>query len=73
MNQPTPQKVMRRTEVQACLGVGVTKLYALINKGIVPAPAHLGKTSIWFENEILAVQNRLIAERDAARAEKPAA
>lgn len=62
------RKALRLPAVLEALGVSKTTFYDGITAGIYPKPTKLspgGKSSIWFEDEIAAVQARASA-REAA-------
>jgi predicted DNA-binding transcriptional regulator AlpA len=64
---------LRKPEVLAALGESNSGLYAGIAKGIYPKPTKLhpgSRNSIWWLDEVVAVQAAAIARRDASRAEK---
>ena len=56
------RKAIRKPAVLAALGVSNSTLYELILKGIVPAGAKIdhGRTVIWWEDEIEAIQKRAV-------------
>lgn len=46
-------RVLRRPEVTAIVGLGTTKLYELIGKGQFPKPIRLSERSVgWLESEV---------------------
>lgn len=48
-----PFPVLKLTELQAYLGIGKTKVYALIAQGSLPKPVKYGsKSSRWLRHEI---------------------
>jgi prophage regulatory protein len=67
---PELQKILRRTDVEALLGLGRSAVYALMDEGYLPKPIRLSKRRVgWLESEIIAVQQRRIAERNRRLAE----
>lgn len=57
------QENYRAKDVQKLFGIGQSTLYDYIQKGILPKPIKLGRTSVWIKEEIDAV----IEERKQAR------
>jgi prophage regulatory protein len=61
----TPQRILRRAEVEQTTGLPRAAIYDKIARGKFPRPIKLGKRSVgWLETEIVAWQTALIAERD---------
>jgi prophage regulatory protein len=64
----TPQRILRRVEVERATGLPRATIYDKIAKGMFPRPIKLGIRSVgWLETEIIAWQEARIAERDGAR------
>jgi prophage regulatory protein len=45
-------RLIRIKEVMHIVGLGRTKIYALIKTGDFPAPRHIGKASLWVDSEV---------------------
>lgn len=45
-------RLLRLPDVCATVGVGTTKIYAMIKDGQFPAPVKLGRASRWRQSEI---------------------
>jgi predicted DNA-binding transcriptional regulator AlpA len=59
-------RIIRPKEAMARLGIGHSKFYDDIRKGILPRPVRLGPRSVGIiEEELDAVVERLRAERDS--------
>lgn len=58
-------RLLKLNEACAKLGVSISKFYAMIEDGTVPAPVKMGHSSRWPEDEIDAAIRRLIEARDA--------
>jgi len=52
------ERLLRRPEVLARVGLGKSKWYDLIREGKAPSPMHIGKTSVWAESSV----DRFIAD-----------
>lgn len=51
--QPAPDRLLRLPEVQERVGLGKTKIYALIGQGGFPRPYALSRRAVrWSEREI---------------------
>ncbi len=71
MTEPEVDRFLRPREVCRLLGIGKTKLYALVRAGTFPKPVSLGwRTSVWLASEVASWQRRRVAE---ARGEPPQA
>jgi predicted DNA-binding transcriptional regulator AlpA len=58
-------RIIRPKEAMSRLGIGHTKFYADIRKGVLPKPVRLGSRSVgMIEEELEAVVERLKSERD---------
>lgn len=69
-SSPAPvRRALRQKDVLEALGIGKSQLYDGIVRGIYPGPCKVdenGRNSIWWDNEIRAIQDAAIARRDAA-------
>jgi prophage regulatory protein len=64
--QSTPT-ILRRKQVESCVGLSRSTLYQLIATGGFPAPVPLGSRSVgWVEAEVAAWLRDRIAKRDRA-------
>lgn len=45
-------RLIRLPELTAQIGIGKTKIYALITKGEFPAPIKIGKVSAWSSDTV---------------------
>jgi predicted DNA-binding transcriptional regulator AlpA len=67
-------RIIRPKEAMARLGIGHSKFYDDIRKGVLPKPVRLGPRSTGIiEDELDAVVERLRAERDGGKASAEAA
>jgi prophage regulatory protein len=66
----TPQRMLRRKDVEVLTGLPRSTIYAGIAAGTFPKPVFPdGRRSVrWLESEIAAWQQKQIAARDRARA-----
>jgi prophage regulatory protein len=66
---PVP-KLMRMPEVVAATGYTKASIYRLIEEGKFPRPVHLcgGRAAGWVADEVYALIDNAIAERDAGEA-----
>lgn len=68
--EKTAEKVyLRRQAARRMLGdIGDSTFYHWISQGLLPKPIHIGRTSFWDRDEIIASMERLRAQRkqDAA-------
>lgn len=65
------RKALRKPAVLAALGCSNSSFYELIEKGVVPKGTKLnpdGRTVIWWEDEIEAVQKRAVQRFSAEAA-----
>ena len=63
-----PKRLIDGREARSRIRCGNSKFYALIADGVIPPPVKLGSRSLWPEDEIDAVVEKLIAERDSRAA-----
>jgi prophage regulatory protein len=69
MSSPTPVSQARRasllrlSQVRAATGLGRTTTYALIARGLHPAPLKIGRSSLWVSSEIDAWVDRVVQQR----------
>lgn len=56
-------RLMRLPELTSILGIGKTKLYAMIGSGQFPAPIKMGKVSVWSSIEVEAWMKRLAIQQ----------
>ena len=56
-------RLMRLPELTSTLGIGKTKLYAMIASNQFPAPTKIGKVSVWSSIEIEAWMKRLAIQQ----------
>jgi predicted DNA-binding transcriptional regulator AlpA len=69
--ETTVKRIIRPKEAMARLGIGHSKFYDDIKKGVLPKPVRLGPRSVGIiEEELDAVVERLRAERDGREAGK---
>ena len=53
---PTPRSAYRPCHMPERLGIGKTKFYELLSKGVIPTPSVLGpRTKIWSEDQVVAL------------------
>lgn len=59
------QKILRRPEVEATIGLGRSSIYAMMDAGTFPRPIRLGQRAVgWIESEIQAwLRDRISASR----------
>lgn len=62
----TQDRSLRLPQVLEIAGVRKSKLYQMIRTGQFPAPAKLGRASLWSEAKVLDWQRRLHTEEAAA-------
>jgi prophage regulatory protein len=63
-----PERILRERATLELKGGGRSRLWNDVKAGTFPAPVRIGARAVgWFEDEILAWQQRLRAERDARR------
>ncbi len=65
---PRVRRGLRLQEVLDALGIGRSAFYDGIQRGIYPGPCKTdenSKNSVWWDDEIAAIQQRAIARRDA--------
>jgi prophage regulatory protein len=61
------ERLLRLPEVMGCVGLGRSRLYALIAQGSFPRPIKLGRSSAWIESEVNAwVTERIQQDRGVA-------
>ena len=57
---PTRRSAYRPCHMPERLGIGKTKFYELISKGVIPTPSVLGpRTKTWSEDQVLALLENL--------------
>lgn len=56
-------RLMRLPEITSTLGIGKTKLYAMIATKQFPAPIKIGKVSVWSSVEVEAWMKRLAIQQ----------
>lgn len=56
-------RLIRLPELTSRLGIGKTKLYALIGAGDFPAPIKIGKVSAWHSDAVETWLNRLAIQQ----------
>lgn len=56
-------RLIRLPEVTSHLGIGKTKLYAMIGAGEFPAPIKIGKVSVWSTHDIESWMKRLAIQQ----------
>jgi predicted DNA-binding transcriptional regulator AlpA len=69
--QPTVRRAMRLPDVLAALGLGRSQFYDGITSGLFPKPCKLdvsSRASIWWSDEIAAIQLHAIERRDGKAA-----
>ena len=50
---PTPTRLLRRREVEACIGLSRSTIYALVAAGDFPRPVKLGPRAVaWVASEV---------------------
>jgi len=59
------QRILRRTEVEATIGLGRSSIYAMMEAGSFPKPVRLGQRAVgWLEHEVQEwLKNRVLATR----------
>lgn len=60
-----PVRSLRLPQVLEIAGVRKSKLYQMIRRGEFPAPAKLGRASLWSESKVLDWQRRLHEAQDS--------
>ena len=69
MEQRKPKPMLRLRAVKQIIPYSTSTIYDRISKGTFPKPVPIGPRAVaWIEDEILELQERLIAERDGRRA-----
>lgn len=67
MNQNVPHlstpRLLALPQVRSMLGIGKTKLYALVSAGKFPPPIKIGKSSRWLHSEINTWLEQCVASR----------
>jgi prophage regulatory protein len=60
------ERILRRRDLRAASGLGVTRIDELIREGRFPRPIRLGDRAVgWLESDVAAWQAKRIAERDS--------
>jgi prophage regulatory protein len=52
--ETSTERLLKLSEVSARVGLGKTRIYAMIAVGTFPAPYKIGKASRWSEREVVA-------------------
>lgn len=55
------QRLLRLPHLKESLGEGATRIYDDIKQGLVTPPLKKGRSSVWPEHEIVAIQKAIIA------------
>jgi len=55
------QRLLRLAHLRECLGEGTTAIYDDIKLGLLTPPLKRGRSSVWPEQEIVAIQRAIIA------------
>lgn len=63
VSQVSTPRLLALPQVRSMLGIGKTKLYALVNTGKFPPPIKIGKSSRWLHSEIDAWLEQCVASR----------
>lgn len=62
-SQARTASLLRLSQVRAATGLGRTKTYDLIAKGLHPAPVKIGRSSRWVSSEIAEWVDRVVQQR----------
>jgi len=69
MEQRKPKPMLRLRAVKQIIPYSTSTIYDRISKGTFPKPVPIGPRAVaWIEDEVLELQEKLIAERDGRRA-----
>ena len=69
MEQQKPKRMLRLRAVQQIIPYATSSIYERINEGRFPKPVRIGPRAVaWIEDEILELQEKMIAEREGRRA-----
>jgi prophage regulatory protein len=69
MEQRKPKPMLRLRAVKQIIPYSTSTIYDRISKGTFPKPVPIGPRAVaWIEDEILAFQEKLIADRHTHRA-----
>ena len=68
MEQKKPKRMLRLRGVQQIIPYSTSTIYELVGKGEFPKPVAIGLRAVaWIEEEILELQEKLIAKRNDQR------
>jgi prophage regulatory protein len=65
------ERLIRLPEVMGCVGLGRSRLYALVAQGAFPPPIKLGRSSVWIKSEVDGWVAKRIREARGPGASRP--